>query len=307
MLTAHSLIPLVGLGTWKADKGVVGAAVKTALDAGYRHLDCAFAYLNEAEIGEALQEYIQRTNLSREHIWLTSKLWNTFHKPQDVETNVKMTLRDLKVDYLDLYLIHWPHAFQSGGDYFPKDADGNMVYDFDTHFLDTWTAMEELVRKGLVKNIGVSNFNQKQLQQILDKATIPPSMLQIECHPYLCQRELVDFATKHNIAVTAYSPLGSGDAPAGKPRIIENETVVDIARKHNKTPAQVLIRFQIDRNICVIPKSSTPERIRSNFEVFDFHLDEDDMQRLLALDCGWRACALTRDKHHPLYPFEDQK
>ena len=166
MLNTRSLIPFVGLGTWKADKGVVGAAVKTALDAGYRHLDCAFAYLNEGEIGEALSEYLQRENLPREKIWLTSKLWNTFHKPQDVETNVKMTLRDLQVDYLDLYLIHWPHAFQSGGDYFPKDADGNMLYDYDTHFLDTWTAMEELVRKGFVKNIGVSNFNQKQLQQV---------------------------------------------------------------------------------------------------------------------------------------------
>lgn len=190
--------------------GEVTQAVQDAIDTGYRHIDCAFNYLNEAEVGAGIKSKVDQGVVERGDLFVCSKLWNTFHQPDLVETALKSSLKDLQLEYLDLYLIHFPTAFQEGGDRYPRDDQGKVIFS-DVEICDTWKAMEELVRKGLVKTIGVSNFNSEQLDRVLKCATIPPAMNQIEMHPYLNQRKLVEFCKARNVAVTAYSPLRSQD------------------------------------------------------------------------------------------------
>lgn len=182
-------IPTVGLGTWKSKPGEVASAVKTAIQAGYRHIDCAAVYGNEKEVGEALKSCIGSA-VNREDLFITSKLWNTKHNPSDVRPALMQTLSDLGLDYLDLYLIHWPIALKDGDEPFPKDADGKLIYAYHDPY-DTWQAMETLVNDGLVRAIGLSNFNSKQVDDIISKSQIKPAVLQVECHPYLNQAQLI--------------------------------------------------------------------------------------------------------------------
>lgn len=190
--------------------GEVFQAVRDAIDAGYRHIDCAYNYLNEAEVGTGIKSKIDQGIVKREDLFVCSKLWNTFHRPDLVEPALQNSLKDLQLSYLDLYLIHFPTAFQEGGDRYPKDEQGKVVFS-NVDFCDTWKAMEELVHKGLVKSIGISNFNSKQMERILACASIPPAVNQIEVHPYMSQTKLVEFCKAKNVAVTAYSPLRSQD------------------------------------------------------------------------------------------------
>lgn len=303
-------MPLLGLGTWKSKPGEVEEAVRVALVNGYRHIDCAFVYGNEAEVGRG----IRASGVPREQIFITSKLWNTKHHAEDVEPAVRKTLELLGVDYLDLYLIHWPHGFQRGENNFPKDEAGNLIYD-PVDYVETWPAMEALVSKGLVRSIGLSNFNSAQIQRVLDVATIKPAVLQIESHPYFTQIPLITFAKEKGIVVTAYSPLGSPDRPwarPGEPALLEDPKLVEIGTKYGKSPAQIAIRYQIQRGVVVIPKSVTPDRIISNAQVFDFELTEEDMGVVGGFNRDWRACVpmvevegvlVHRDRSHPHYPF----
>jgi len=227
-------IPIVGLGTWKSKEGEVEAAVKAAIDAGYRHFDCAWVYGNEDEIGRALHDKIQNHVIKREDIFVTSKLWNTYHRKDLVEVNLRQTLTSLRLDYLDLYLIHWPMAYKEGGEAFPL-ANGKTQYS-DVHFTESWAVLEELHHKGLIKAIGVSNFNKSQLQELITFAKVKPSVLQIELHPYLPQKELVQFCHDNGIIVTAYSPLGSPDRPPrmvgqSDPELLKDPVVNAIAKK----------------------------------------------------------------------------
>lgn len=298
-------IPIFGLGTWKSAPMQVKNAVIDAVKAGYRHIDCAFVYGNENEVGEALTELFAEGVVKREDLFITSKLWNSFHSENLVKPAITETLKLLKIDYLDLYLIHWPMGYVEGEGNFPVDSN-NKVKLSDVDYVDTWKGMEQVKKEGLTKSIGVSNFNHEQIDRILASCTVPPAMNQVECHPYLTQAKLIEYCRSKNITVTAYSPLGSPDRPWAKaedPSLMEDPKVVKIAEKYGKTPAQVLIRFQIDRGVVVIPKSVTKDRIVANINVFDFKLTDEEIQELSTFDRGFRFCALDWVKTHKHYPF----
>lgn len=304
-------MPLVGLGTWKSAPGCVGAAVKAAIECGYRHIDCAHCYNNEKEIGDALVEVLNAGTVARSEIFVTSKLWNTKHGEDQVVGAIKHTLAQLQLSYLDLYLIHWPHAFQKTlrhDENFPKHPDGTgPVYDFETSFVETWRGMEEAHRLGLCKTIGVSNFNHKQIAELMRVAHVPPSVNQVECHPLLPQRPLLEFCSAHRIVLTAYSPLGSPDAKGRRPddpSLLSDARITEIGAEYGKTPAQVLVRFQTQRGIVAIPKSETPKYMKQNLDTF-FELSAWHLAELEDMETGFRYGANKRDKEHPLWPFHE--
>jgi len=312
--SGHS-IPMVGLGTWKADKeNEVGNAVKWALEAGYTHLDCASCYGNEAEVGTAFAESIAG-GTQRADIFVTSKLWNSEHEPANVKASVQASIRDLQCEYLDLYLIHWPQNWEHiDGQHvsFTKNEDGSMKYT-DVPLMDTWAALEACVDEGLIRSIGLSNFNETQIQEIYDNGRIKPAMLQVEVHPFFQQESTVKFAQDLGLKVTAYSPLGSGAVINGM-RVIDHPELAAIGEKHGKSPAQVVTAWLLARNIVVIPKSVKQERIQQNLDVI-FTLDAEDIGKISALNAdarsGWGGPLVERDGKmeardisHPQYPFK---
>src|SRR6056297_646097 len=285
-------VEAIGLGTWKSDPGKVGAAVESALKTGYRHIDCAAVYGNEAEVGNALAETFSTTDINRENVHITSKLWNTAHRKQDVIPALKKSLNDLKLDYLDLYLMHWPVAFKPGLEGFPQSEEDYLSLD-EVPLIETWEAMLEAKKEGLIKHAGVSNFSIKKLRDLISKTDHAPEMNQIELHPYLQQNDMLDYCNDNNILVTAYSPLGSSDRPDvlkadNEPSLLENEVINEIANKHDATPAQVLIKWAVERDTIVIPKSTNAGRIEENLKSAELSLDDEDMAKIKSLDIPYR-------------------
>ncbi|KAI3394101.1 hypothetical protein diail_3225 [Diaporthe ilicicola] len=275
-------VPAVGLGTWQSKPNEVKNAVELALKSGYRHVDAASVYDNEKEVGEG----IKASGVPRKDIFLTSKLWNTHHKAEDVERAVDTSLADLQTDYLDLYLIHWPVSFRliNDNERFPIDEQTFGVDVIDVPIIETWKAMEALVKKGKIRTIGVSNFSIAKINEIWDAAEIKPAVNQVELHPYFAQPELVKWCQDKGIVVEAYSPLGNNIY--GLPMAIENPAVIQLAEKLGKTPAQVVLSWIVQRGVVVLTKSVTPSRIKSNLEVFE--LPADAFEKVNSLDRNHR-------------------
>lgn len=294
-------MPALGLGTYLSTAGDVERAVKYAINIGYRHIDTAFFYDNEKEIGNAVREKINDGTVKREDLFITTKLWNNTHAADKVVPMCKKSLSNLGLDYVDLYLVHWPFGFKEGEELMPMNGDKIEYSDVD--YTETWKGMEECVNQGLAKSIGVSNFNSEQIKRVLDMAKIKPANNQIECSVNLNQKKLIDFCKSHDITVTGYAPLGRPGNQRGIPNSLDNPVVLNIAKKYNKTPAQIACRYVYEQGAVPIPKSITESRIKENMEFFDFTLTPDEMAAIESIGTGARTAGFPQISDHKYFPF----
>ncbi|MDB5334663.1 MAG: aldo/keto reductase, diketogulonate reductase [Planctomycetaceae bacterium] len=269
-----SAMPALGFGTLIPDPVATRVATKAALEAGFRLLDTAERYRTETEVGEAMQEVFKEGKIQRDDVFVITKLWNTNHRPERVKPAFEASLKKLKLDFIDLYLIHTPFAFQPGDDQDPRDANGNVIYDKAVTLLDTWRALEGLVDEGRCKAIGLSDVNLEQVQRIVDVARIKPAVVHVESHPYLPEWELLNYCKQNGIVLQAFAPLGH----SSEPKLLEDPVITAVARRVNKTPAQVLLAWAIQRGTALLTTSKTPSRIKENFEVSA--LPEDTVQEI---------------------------
>src|ERR1700744_1113235 len=256
-------LPALGFGTLIPDAAVTISATRDALEAGFRHFDCAERYQNEREVGEALQAGLADGGIAREDIFVTTKLWNTNHRPERVEPAFEASLARLRLNYLDLYLIHTPFAFQPGDDQDPRDQDGNVIYDRGVTLLDTWRAMESLVDHGRCRAIGLSDITLDGLLPIYESARIKPAVIQVESHPYLPETELLEFCKEKGIVFLAFAPVGHGMRPGP----LEDPVILAIAARIGKTPGQVLLAWAAQRGTALLTTPRTAERARENFDI----------------------------------------
>jgi alcohol dehydrogenase (NADP+) len=267
-------MPALGFGTLIPDKVVTIAATRDALEAGFRHFDCAERYRNEREVGEALQTGLAALGITRDDIFVTTKVWNTNHRPERVEPAFEGSLDRLRLEYLDLYLIHTPFAFQPGDEQDPRDQNGNVIYDNGVALLDTWRAMESLVDGGRCRAIGLSDIALNELSPIYESARIKPAVVQVESHPYLPETELLEFCKEKGIVLLAFAPLGHGMRPG----LLEDPVISAIAVRIGKTPAQVLLAWAVQRGTALLTTPKNAARARENFDISS--LPEDAFEEI---------------------------
>ena len=299
-------MPVLGLGTYESKNNDGEIAVKHAIDVGYRHIDTAYFYQNETEIGKAIRDKIAEGVVKREEIFLVTKLWNIYHEPQRVEGACRKQLKLLGLDYIDLYLMHIPVGYQYVDEetLLPKNEAGVLQLS-DVDYVDTYKAMEKLVTLGLVRSIGVSNFNSEQIRRVLDNCEIKPVTNQVECSPALNQKKLTKFCQENGMTLTAYSPLGRPKPAEQTPAFYYSNKTQIIANKYGKTPAQVVLRYLVDIGAIPIPKSTNPERIAENFNIFDFELSPEDIEVMDSFNTGERLVPfnLIKSQNHKYWPF----
>src|SRR5271168_4454980 len=267
-------IPAVGFGTLIRDPLATRQATKTALEVGFRHLDCAERYRNEEAVGDAMQAAFGEGKIRREDIFVTTKLWNSNHRPERVEAAFDASRRRLQIDYVDCYLIHTPFAFRPGDEQDPRDERGQVIYDSGVTLVETWGALERLVDDGRCKSIGLSDITLEKLREIVAVSRIKPSVVQVESHPYLPEWELLDFCREHGIVLLAGAPLGHGLDP----KVVNDPVITAIAQRVHKTPAQVALAWAVQRGTAVLTTSTKPRRIQENFEIST--LPEDAMREI---------------------------
>ena len=267
-------IPAVGFGTLIPDPAATRQATATALEVGFRHFDCAERYRNEAAVGDAMQEEFGAGKIRREDVFVTTKLWNSNHRPERVKPAFDASRRRLQIDYVDCYLIHTPFAFRPGDDQDPRDEHGQVIYDPGVMLVDTWGALERLVDDGQCRSIGLSDITLDKLKEIVAAARIKPAVVQVESHPYLPEWDLLDYCNRQGIVLLAFAALGHGM----EPRLLDDPVIVGIARRLGKTPAQVVLAWAVQRGTALLTTSTTPSRIHENFDISA--IPEDAMREM---------------------------
>jgi len=281
-------MPALGFGTLIPDPAVTISATRSALEAGFRHFDCAERYQNEREVGEALEAGRAAGGIPREEIFVTTKLWNTNHRPERVEPAFEGSLKRLRIDYLDLYLVHTPFAFQPGEEQDPRDQNGDVIYDSDVTLVDTWHAMESLVDHGKCRAIGLSDISLEKLMTVYDAARIKPAVIQVESHPYLPETELLEYCQEKDIVFLAFAPLGHGIRPGP----LEDPVILEIAERIGKTPAQVLLAWAVQRGTALLTTPRTAARARENFDISP--LPEDALDAIHRIETRQRLNDVVR-------------
>jgi diketogulonate reductase-like aldo/keto reductase len=274
LIHGSGALPAVGFGTLIPDPAVTKQAVKTALEVGFRHFDCAERYRNEQAVGDALHEGFQGGEVKREDIFVTTKLWNTNHRPERVRPAFDASCRRLQIDYVDCYIVHTPFAFQPGDDQDPRDENGKVIYDSGVTLTETWRALEDIVDDGRCKSIGLSDISLERLKEIVAVARIKPAAVQVESHPFLPEWDLFDFCKEHGIVIQAFAPLGH----AIEPRVVDDPVITSIAQRIHKTPAQVALAWAVQRGTAFLTTSTNPLHIRENFDISA--LSEDAMSAI---------------------------
>ncbi|KAM5172352.1 aldo-keto reductase family 1 member C15-like [Mantella aurantiaca] len=307
-------MPVIGFGTFATQefpKSLAEEGVKIALEVGYRHIDCAFIYGNEVEVGRAIREKIADGTLKREDVFYTGKLWLTDQTPERVRPAIEKSLQNLQLDYMDLFLIHNPMELKPGDDPYPMDENGKVIY-HNTDIRDTWKVMEDCKEAGLTKSIGVSSFNRRQLELLLNMPDLryKPACNQVECHIYLNQTKLLGFCKSHDIVLVAFGVLGSSRderwIDQDCPYVLKDPVLNEVAKKYIRSAAQVAMRHLLQRGIVVLAKSFNLDRIKENFKVFDFELSDEDMKTLNTLDRNMRYTNGRRWFDHPKCPYHDE-
>ena len=267
-------IPAAGFGTLIPDPLVTKQVTSAALEAGFRHLDCAERYRNEAAVGDAIQAAFKGGTLQRKDLFVTTKLWNTNHRPERVKPAFDASCQRLQVDYIDCYIIHTPFAFQPGDEQDPRDPQGQVIYDSGVALVDTWRALERLVEDGYCRSIGLSDITLEKLREVVATARIKPAMVQVESHPYLPEWELLEFCREHGIVLQAFAALGH----AMEPNVLADPVITDIAQRVHKTPAQVALAWAVQRGTAFLTTSTKPQRIQESFDIST--LPEDAMKEI---------------------------